>query len=138
MTNPQTWAKEIGKNCAQIGATACLAFTVLWCMKKDKMSDAEAIATVSKAIDAEVLGKDCTVLWKKYLKWLTGEDYEVEFKPITTIKDFKERTPVLYKNGDSEHWVGVEKGKVCFNSYANSKTLKLGVPVEARIIRKCK
>ena len=60
-------------------------------------------------------------------------------KNITSIKDIKKRTPVKYERIDENgkkhaHWVGVENGKIGFNSLKTSLCVNKGKPVTARIL----
>ena len=100
------------------------------------------IITVGRMIDAKVLDTDCTVYWDKVSRYLTGRGCSKENKPITSIKNIKERTPVYFertyedKTGKHKkgHWVGVEKGKIKFNSVEHSLCVEQGKPTEARIL----
>jgi len=140
MTNrkihPQTYAKEIAKNIQTIGNNACCAFTTMWAVGVIPDDNAEWIKIVSDAINSKVLKPNCTVIWADFIKWLTGRNIKVTFKKIDTIKDIIKPTPVLYRNEFTgfEHWVGVENGKIAFNSLEKSYTVENGHPIECRII----
>lgn len=140
MNHPQTLAVEMAKNFPElknikvIAESACAAFTFIWCLGIE-CSDIEAIRIVSDALDAKVIESDCTVTWYKFGKWLTGRDIDVVHVPIKDILDIRERTPVFYKYKGKPHCVGVEKGKVKFNSVEKSEILERGLPVEKRVIK---
>ena len=77
--------------------------------------------------------------WADAVEYLTGKKLkEVKFVKIKSIKDIKERTPVLFaKAGNPEgvgHWVGVEKGKIGFNALEYSENVDKGSPVEMRVL----
>lgn len=136
MKNPQTYAEEIGKHAEIIGKNGCCAFVSMWIAGIEPDEEAEAIATLSRAIDAGVIQEDCTVLWKPFFKFLTGREISVEFRSITSLDEIKNvpgRIAVKYKWRQS-HWVGVENGKVKFNPLRVSKTVTYGKPEECRII----
>lgn len=140
MKFPQTTAKEIAKNCYQIGENACLAMCYIFCAGIDPDNELEYIKIVNRAINEKILDSDCTVLdADKFIKWLTGRSVSVVKKSLTTEKDFeelKELTPVKYKYGTLPgHWVVVKSGKVVFNSLVNSINVNKGNPVDARIIK---
>lgn len=150
MKNPQTLAEKLYQQfptakLKSIQKFACCAFTFMWCMGIEP-DDAEAIITVGYMIDKGVIDPDCTVYWNKVSEYLSGRKCKVEFIDITDpkqIKKIKERTPVKFertyfdKNGNkqkSEHWVGIENGKIAFNSLEKSLTVAEGKPVTMRKI----
>ena len=140
MKFPQTTAKEIEKNCQQIGENSCLAMCYIFCSGIDPDDELEYIKIVNRAVNEKILDSDCTVLdADKFIKWLTGRTVSVVKKSLTTEKDFeelKELTPVKYKYGTLPgHWVVVKNGKVVFNSLINSINVSKGKPVDARIIK---
>lgn len=141
MKNPQTTAQELYKTFKlsafrTVAESACCAFTLMWCLHMEPISDYEAIQTVREMISAGALKKDCTVKWYDAVKYLTGRPLKgVDFVPVTDIKEIKDRAPVLYKAGNSYHWVGVENGEIKFNSLEYSKSVTTGKPVEARILK---
>lgn len=140
MTHPQTLAEELYKHfptprLKSIKEYACCAFTLLWWLGID-CDDITAIMTVSDLIKSHALDEDCTVYWGESILQLTGREMEsLEKVTITSIKKIKERTIVRFTNGNAEHWVGVENGKVVFNSLAYSNCVAKGKPAEARIIK---
>lgn len=133
MKHPQDLAKKIARYASQLDNYSCCALVAMWCVGLDP-EDGEALATVCNAIDAGVLDIDCTVWWKKYIKWLTGREIDVDFVDIDSIENIVERTPVKYALGTAEHWVGVENGKIMFNSKEHSLCVEKGRPVTCRII----
>lgn len=149
MKNPQTLAETLyqmfpNERLFTIKENSCCILTFLWVLGIEPKEDVEAIMLVSKLIDKGVIGKDCLVYWIDVARHLTGREIAVENVKIKNLKGIKERTPVLYrrtytdKNGDvitKEHWVGVQNGKIRFNSLEDSLTVKEGKPVEARIIK---
>lgn len=140
MNHPQTLAEELYKHfptpkLKSIKDYACCAFTLLWWLGID-CDDTTAIMTVSDLIKSHALDEDCTVYWGECIRQLTGREMESLERPqITSIKKIKERTIVRFMNGKNGHWVGVENGKVVFNSLAYSKCVAEGKPTEARIIK---
>ena len=139
MKNPQTFAEELYKHfptpkLKSIKEYGCCAFTLLWWLGID-CDDITAIMTVSDLIKSHALDEDCTVYWGECIRQLTGREMEsLEKVQITSIKKIKEKTIVRFMNGKAGHWVGVENGKVVFNSLAYSKCVAEGKPTEARII----
>lgn len=140
MKNPQTLAEELYKHfptpkLRSIRDSACCAFALMWWLGID-CSDIEAIMTVSDLIKSHALDEDCTVYWAKCIQQLTGREMaSLDKVPITSIKKIKGRTIVRFMNGKVGHWVGVEGGKVVFNSLAHSKCVEEGKPTEMRIIK---
>ena len=138
MKNPQTLAEELYKQfptlkLKSIMQYACCAFTFLWCMGIED-DDAQAIITVGKMIDADVIDADCTVYWDKMAKFISGRNCAVDKVEITSIAKIKDRTPVRYDYSGKSHWVGVEKGKIVFNSLKSSNCVAKGKPTQARIL----
>ena len=140
MKNPQTLAEELYPHfptpkLKSIKDYACCAFTLLWWLGID-CDDITAIMTVSDLIKSHALDEDCTVYWAKCIQQLTGREMEsLEKVSISSIKKIKEKTIVRFMNGKSGRWVGVEDGKVVFNSLVYSKCVAEGKPTEARIIK---
>lgn len=147
MKHPQTLAEKLYQQfptakLREIKDNACCAFTFMWVLGYEP-DDAEAIITVGRMIDAKVLDPDCTVYWDKVSRYLTGRGCSKENAKITSIKNIKKRTPVYYErtyideNGQKRkkgHWVGVENGKIGFNSIEHSLCVEQGKPTEARIL----
>lgn len=140
MKNPQTFAEELYKHfptpkLKMIKENACCAFTLLWWLGID-CPDIDAIFTVSDLMKARALDVDCTVYWAECIRQLTGREMEsLEKVPITSLKKIKEKTIVKFTNGKTSHWVGVQNGKVVFNSLAHSVTVEKGKPAEMRVIK---
>ena len=140
MKNPQTLAEELYKHfptpkLKAIKDYACCAFTLIWWLGID-CSDVDAIMLVSDLMNHNALDVDCTVYWAECIKLITGRTMEsLEKKKITSIKNIKEKTIVKFMRGKVGHWVGVEDGKVVFNSLAFSRCVEEGVPTECRIIK---
>lgn len=137
MTHPQTKADLIKEHCSVIAKNACCAFTAMW-LAGYEPEDSEAIVTVAKAIEAKVLGNDCTVIWQPFFLWLTGRKIFVEFRKINSLSDLLDvpgRCAVKFTYNGKSHWVGVENCKVAFNSLENSVCVNKGKPTEARIIK---
>ncbi len=140
MNHPQTLAEELYKHfptpkLKSIKEYACCAFTLLWWLGID-CDDTTAIMTVSDLIKNHALDEDCTVYWAESIRQLTGREMQsLDKVQITSIKKIKERTIVRFMNGKNGHWVGVENGKVVFNSLSYSKCVAEGKPTEARIIK---
>lgn len=137
MKHPQTKADLIKGHCPIIAKNACCAFTAMWIAGYEP-EDADAIITVAKAIEAEVLASDCTVLWQPFFKWLTGRKVFVEFRKISSLSDLMDvpgRCAVKFTHNGKSHWVGVENCRVEFNSLEHSVCVEKGKPTDARIIR---
>lgn len=140
MEHPQTFAEELYKHfptprLKSIRDYACCAFSLIWWLGID-CSDIDAIMLVSDLIKSHALDEDCTVYWAKCITQLTGREMEsLDKVPITNIKKIKGRAIVRFVNGKNGHWVGVENGKVVFNSLAYSKCVAEGKPTEMRIIK---
>lgn len=135
---PQTMARTLAQSFSDpklkaIGDFGCCAFTALWIMGIE--GDIGNICILGNQIGKSLDG-ECTVFWKKFFKNVSGKDIEVEFLKINSLADVKKygRCEVKYVYNGSYHWVGVERGKVAYNSLAHSECLKYGTPTEARII----
>ena len=139
MQNPQTLAEELYKHfptpkLKSIKSYACCAFTLMWWLGID-CDDTTAIMTVSDLIKSHALDEDCTVYWGECIRQLTGREMEsLEKVQISSIKKIKEKTIVRFMIGKTGHWVGIQNGKVAFNSLAYSRCVAEGKPTEARII----
>ncbi len=140
MKNPQSLAEELYKHfpnakLKSIKDYACCAFTLIWWLGLDP-SDIGAIMLVSDLIEEHALDEECTVYWAECIKRITGREIaSFEKKNITTIKNIKEKTIVKFSRGNNGHWVGVEDGKVVFNSLSSSRCVEEGKATECRIIK---
>lgn len=140
MNHPQTFAEELYKHfptakLKSIKENACCAFTLIWWLGIDP-SDIDAIMLVSDLMKEHALDEDCTVYWAECIRQLTGRDLEsLEKKKITGIKNIKEKTIVKYSRGNNGHWVGVQEGKIVFNSLTYSRCVEDGKPTECRILK---
>lgn len=137
MKYPQTKAQKLVKNIKSIADYGCCALTVLWMIGSDP-ENTDALETISDAIDEGVIEADCTVKWVEFVKWLTGRKITVTFKDIKSLDDvakIKGRIAVRFNYGSKGHWVGVENGKVVFNSLVNSVCVTKGKPTTCRIIK---
>ena len=140
MKHPQTLAEELYKRfptqkLKSIKDYACCAFTLIWWLGLD-LSDIDAIMLVADLMKENALDVDCTVYWGECIRRITGREMlSLEKKQITTIKNIKEKTIVRFMRGKVGHWVGVEDGKVVFNSLTYSRCLEEGKPTECRIIK---
>lgn len=140
MKNPQTLAEELYKHfptpkLKSIKDYACCVFTLIWWLGID-CSDIDAIMMVSDLIDKKTLDPDCTVYWAKCIYQLTGREMETLAKvPVTNLKKIKGRAIVRFTHGQKGHWVGVEDGKVVFNSLKKSVCVDDGKPSEMRVIK---
>jgi hypothetical protein len=138
MKHPQTLAERLYKEfpnprLRSIKDNACCIFTLMWCLGLDP-EDADAIITVGKLIDKGIIDDDCTVYWQRAIEHLSGRQATVDFVDITDIKKIKNRTPVRYVKGSHGHWVGVEKGKIAFNSLDYSNCVANGQPQTMRVL----
>ena len=138
MKTPQTLAERLYNEfptpkLKQIKDNACCIFTLMWCLGVEP-DDADAIITVSRLIDKGIIDEDCTVYWLKAIEHLSGRQATVDFVDITDIKKIKNRTPVRYVYRNKAHWVGVEKGKIAFNSLDYSNCVANGQPVTMRVL----
>lgn len=144
MKHPQTLAEKLyvqfpTLKLKSIKEYSCCAFTFMWCMGIEP-DDVEALLMVGSMLDKGILDPDCTVTWDRMSRHLTGRGCTKQNKDITTIKGIKERTPVRYvytdKNGKKHgHWVGVENGRIRFNSLEISQCVLQGKPTECRILK---
>ena len=140
MEHPQTLAEELYSHfptpkLKSIKEYACCAFSLMWYLGIDP-TDIRAIMTVSDLINKHALDTNCTVYWAECIKALTGRTMlSLEKKPIKSIKNIKEKTIVKFSRGKVGHWVGVEDGKVVFNSLKFSRCVEEGAPTECRIIK---
>ena len=138
MKSPQSLAEELYSiPLAEIADFGCCAFVLIWCLGLE-MSDIDAIKKVADGMKKGVLDLDCTVKWYEFASFLGCPIKSVEFKQICDIKGIKERTPVRYDYNGKYHWVGVENGKIAFNSLKNSVCVKYGKPTTARILTRGK
>ena len=136
---PQSDAIELSKTFPDKKLTAianygCCAFVSLWIMGIEKAIP--AITTVGEEI-GKSLEIDCTVHWIEFFKNVSGRDIAVEFREINELSDLnkvKGRCAVRFDYEGRSHWVGVEGGKVAYNSLKHSNCVEKGKPTKARII----
>ena len=138
MIHPQTTIHEIKRKFTlerleAIEKYGCCAFVLLWCLHIEP-DDLSAIDLLCDMMSAGVIEKDCTVHWLEAVKFLTGREISVEFRDIKDLRGLKDRTPVRYDYKGQSHWVGVEKGMICYNPLEYSQRVEKGRPVTARII----
>jgi hypothetical protein len=136
--NPQSTCEKLANIGEQqlkaIADYGCCAFTLLWCLGIEP-DDEKAIETIARLMNVKALDEECLVYWDKCVFYLTGRHCEVEEQKISTIRNIKERTPVLYEYNGKAHWVGVENGEIAFNSLIKSVCVEKGVPTQARILK---
>lgn len=137
MLKPQSFCKNISKNIKSIGEYSCLAMCYLYCVTHSTDA-AYYIDTVNRAIDKKVIGEDCLVFnASEFIKFVTGQDWSVTKKSVSSVSDIKQDTPVRYlAKGHGGHWVVVNNGKIVFNSLDWSYNVANGVPIEARVLKK--
>lgn len=138
MQHPQTFSEKLyqqfpSPKLKAIKDYGCCAFTALW-VAGIEPEDAEAVMILGKMIDNGCLDKDCTVNWNPCFEYLTGRKIKVDFVDIKDIKNIKDRTPVKFSYNGKSHWVGVENGKIAFNSLESSVCVNKGKPVTCRKI----
>ena len=141
MTIPQTEIEKLENKINQIKKNGCCAFSTIWALGLDNMSNEEAWKKLIMAIDTKSLDSDCTVNWKPFAKFLTDEDYDVEMidlqnQTMDELKAYEGRIIVRFDNGLNYHWVGVENGKVAFNSLEKSYCVMYGRPTKVRVLKK--
>lgn len=141
MKYPQTYSEEIEKKIVNIKKYGCCAFTTLWALDKDTLSNDEAIQLLIRGIDTGALEEDCTVNWKPFSKLITNENYDVEMIDLINqtkdeLKNYQGRIIVRFDNGNNYHWVGYENGKLAFNSLKYSYCVEYGRPTKIRILKK--
>lgn len=140
MKAPQTLAKELNqmfpnKNLESIAKWGCCAFTLLWCLGLEP-EDIDAIKVLFELQKAGAIDEECTVYWAKAIEHLTGRTLEsLDKVKIKSIKSIKKRTPVRYVYNGQGHWVGVENGKIAFNSLSHSNCVENGKPTEMRVLK---
>lgn len=119
---------------ASIGAGGCLFFCYLYCSGA-YTSESDALKKAAEAIENGTIEKDCTVSHPERIFYENaGRRVRVIKKKISSLDEIKEKTPVNFVNGNFNHWVVVENGKVVFNSLERSVCVAKGKPTEARII----
>ena len=130
MIYPQTFALEVTKNIEAIGKYGCLAMCYLYCVGiRDNAT--EYIRILSDCMNKGILDKECTVLdARKFLRYVTGKEFDVIKKQFDDLKKITEPYPVRYVFNGAAHWVVVEKGKVVFNSLINSNCVSKGMPAK--------
>jgi len=140
MKHPQSLAEKLdthfpNETLYKIKKYGCCAWVLMWCLGL-KYDDTEAVMKVAELMKNKALDQNCTVYWFEAVRQLTGKELKgFEKVNITSIKNIKERTPVLYKKNkddDEGHWVGVEKGKIAFNPKETSVCVSKGKPYEMR------
>jgi len=137
ITYPQDTAEKLAsiKNIISISKYGCCAFVFLWWLGLLPDNELDAIKLVDDGINKGNLDKECTVYWDKWGYALTGRNFDVVKKEITSIKDIKDPAPVWFSiDGKNGHWVGVKNGKVVFNPKKYSKNVAEGKPRTMRII----
>lgn len=117
-----------------ISKWGCCAFVSLWIMGITDTIDAITILAdeMGKGLDEE-----CTVKWYDFFRNVSGREISVEFREINKLLDVakvKGRCAVRYDFNGKSHWVGVENGKVVYNSLKHSQCVERGKPTKARII----
>lgn len=119
---------------AAIGAGGCLFFCYLYCSGA-YTSESDALKKAAEAIENGTIEKDCTVSHPERIFYENaGRRVRILRKKISSLDEIKEKTPVNFVNGNFNHWVVVENGKVVFNSIEKSVCVAKGKPTEARII----
>lgn len=123
------------KRLKAIADFACLAMTYLWILGIEADNVPLYLKTISESIDKGLLDEECTVLnAEKYLEAFSGKKWKVTKKEISSIEEIKKPTAVRFDYNGHSHWVGVENGKIAFNSLANSVCVSRGKPTTARIV----
>lgn len=119
---------------ASIGAGGCLFFCYLYCSGA-YTSESDALKKAAEAIENGTIEKDCTVSHPERIFYENaGRRVRILRKKISSLDEIKEKTPVNFVNGNFNHWVVVENGKIVFNSLEKSVCVAKGKPTEARII----
>lgn len=119
---------------ASIGAGGCLFFCYLYCSGA-YTSESDALKKAAEAIENGTIEKDCTVSHPERIFYENaGRRVRILRKKISSLDEIKEKTPVNFVNGQFNHWVVVENGKIVFNSLEKSVCVAKGKPTEARII----
>lgn len=128
MIYPQSFAKDVAKNIGAIADGGCLAMCYLYCIGIQGNA-ADYITILNDAINNHVIDPDCFISSAgKFLKWVTGKDYEVTKKQFNDVSKIKGPYPVRYTYNGAAHWVVVENGKIVFNSLINSQCVSKGKP----------
>lgn len=127
--HPQTAIIEFNNN-------TCLFICYVFCCGLLPESLADWMEFYKTALEKKVITEKGYITDADRLFYcLTGKKVKVIKQEITTIKDIKEKTPVLYSiNGKDGHFVVVENGKIVFNPLEVSQNVNKGKPISARII----
>lgn len=130
----QSVTETIGKNC-------CLVYSYIYSIgiKPDAIKYYEICFNAIKAgVNISGVAPDCTVEnAERFLYWLTGKRYSVLKKVVASLDNIKEAAPVRFNApGFIPHFVVVENGVIVFDGEEDSKSVKYGRPIDARIIKK--
>lgn len=142
MINPQSYALRITKvkNIKAIADYGCCAFATLWALGVDVDDELDAIEILDRALENGALKKNCLVSWVDFARFVSGREIDIEFLEIKSLlelnkkKAINNRFVVRYDYKGNSHWVGIENGKIAFNSLASSSCVEFGTPTQARII----
>ncbi|MCQ2589305.1 MAG: hypothetical protein MJ179_02670 [Treponema sp.] len=120
------------KKLQTVANNCCLASCCLWDMGIDEKKHLKIILSEL----GKGLKNDCTVIWKHFYENVAGRKVNVTFLDIKSLSDVKNylHSFVNYEYNGKNHWIGVEKGKIAYNSLETSECVKNGKPIEARII----
>lgn len=116
-----------------IGKYGCCAFVALWIMGIE--GDYQNICLLADCM-GKSLENDCTVKWYDFFLTCSGRKVKVEFREINDLMELVDvdRCAVRYDYNGKSHWVGVEHGRIAYNSLESSQCVTKGKPVTARII----
>lgn len=126
--------------CKSLGNGGCLAMTYVRAVLGEKVTPTMMFDALWQAAENNIIdvNDDCYVRDAVQLMRMVNPSKRssVTKQKITSIEELKgELAAVNFQNGNFNHWVLVENGKIIFDSLDNSQCVKYGVPTSARIIK---
>ena len=123
---------------AAIGGTGCYFLSLVHLAEDFLSLRLDAIKAYESALLAKAIREDCYVLDPaRVLALLTGYDWTVEHRPASAATAPGELEILRYGLGDAAHFVvGDGRGRVAWDPYGDSKTVREGVLASKRIARR--
>lgn len=131
--NIQTFFEKAGNG-------GCLAMCYIRASLGEKATPTMIFDALWQAAENNIIdvNDDCYVRDAVQLMRLVNPSkrYTVTKQKITSLYELKgELAAVNFENNGYNHWVLVENGQIIFDSLDNSKCVKYGKPVDARLIK---